>query len=201
VFCGIGPVLARPPGWFRNLLTRWRSAGKFQSVPATARRIGRATSSRCRTARGKCAECFTQLAKTARIAARDPRPPARFPAKHAEPGGVGGHSGGFRADLGSRWRTKSSRLLLHSRAAFGIALLAVGVTAASSFGRGCSSVVEHDLAKVGVEGSSPFARSKCFSDLAEFDEGPLTSGLFVLGVRPYRSRDPADVEPSIAAPI
>jgi hypothetical protein len=27
-------------------------------------------------------------------------------------------------------------------------------------GRGCSSVVEHDLAKVGVEGSSPFARSK-----------------------------------------
>ena len=28
------------------------------------------------------------------------------------------------------------------------------------FGCGCSSVVEHDLAKVGVEGSSPFARSK-----------------------------------------
>jgi hypothetical protein len=27
------------------------------------------------------------------------------------------------------------------------------------FGCGCSSVVEHDLAKVGVEGSSPFARS------------------------------------------
>src|SRR5215813_11410488 len=27
------------------------------------------------------------------------------------------------------------------------------------FGRGCSSGVEHDLAKVGVEGSNPFARS------------------------------------------
>src|SRR5262245_44720316 len=27
-------------------------------------------------------------------------------------------------------------------------------------GRGCSSGVEHDLAKVGVEGSNPFARSK-----------------------------------------
>jgi hypothetical protein len=37
------------------------------------------------------------------------------------------------------------------------------------FGCGCSSVVEHDLAKVGVEGSSPFARSKSpgsFSDHA-----------------------------------
>jgi hypothetical protein len=31
-----------------------------------------------------------------------------------------------------------------------------------SFGCGCSSVVEHDLAKVGVEGSSPFARSRIF---------------------------------------
>ena len=33
------------------------------------------------------------------------------------------------------------------------------------FGRGCSSVVEHDLAKVGVEGSSPFARSKIFKKI------------------------------------
>ncbi len=29
-------------------------------------------------------------------------------------------------------------------------------------GRGCSSGVEHDLAKVGVEGSNPFARSNSF---------------------------------------
>ena len=55
-----------------------------------------------------------------------------------------------------------------------------------SFGCGCSSVVEHDLAKVGVEGSSPFARSRN-SKMAEFDEGPLTGGLFVLG---HRSRRP-----------
>ena len=31
---------------------------------------------------------------------------------------------------------------------------------------GCSSVVEHDLAKIGVEGSNPFARSKAFKGLA-----------------------------------
>src|ERR1700750_519567 len=30
----------------------------------------------------------------------------------------------------------------------------------SPTGCGCSSVVEHDLAKVGVEGSNPFARSR-----------------------------------------
>ena len=34
-----------------------------------------------------------------------------------------------------------------------------GAVAAGVVGCGCSSVVEHDLAKVGVEGSSPFARS------------------------------------------
>src|SRR5438034_8307179 len=33
------------------------------------------------------------------------------------------------------------------------------------FGRGCSSGVEHDLAKVGVEGSNPFARSNDFEGL------------------------------------
>jgi hypothetical protein len=109
-----------------------------------------------------------------------PGRPARFPVKHAETvvwRAYRWFSGQFRLQLADQ----TARLLLHSRAAFGIALPVVGVTVASSFGRGCSSVVEHDLAKVGVEGSSPFARSKCFSDLAEFDEGPLTSGLFVFG--------------------
>src|SRR3954453_17692052 len=53
---------------------------------------------------------------------------------------------------GSRW-------LLHSEAAFGIALPLPALNR-RQFGCGCSSVVEHDLAKVGVEGSSPFARSK-----------------------------------------
>src|ERR1700745_3747199 len=33
------------------------------------------------------------------------------------------------------------------------------------FGCGCSSGVEHDLAKVGVEGSNPFARSNNFNYL------------------------------------
>ena len=49
--------------------------------------------------------------------------------------------------------------LLHSWSAFGIAL---PLTASDRrhLGCGCSSVVEHDLAKVGVEGSSPFARSR-----------------------------------------
>src|SRR4051812_6085710 len=32
----------------------------------------------------------------------------------------------------------------------------------TEFGCGCSSGVEHDLAKVGVEGSNPFARSNFF---------------------------------------
>src|SRR5579862_5195383 len=33
------------------------------------------------------------------------------------------------------------------------------------YGCGCSSGVEHNLAKVGVEGSNPFARSNDFKDL------------------------------------
>src|SRR2546423_1133114 len=53
---------------------------------------------------------------------------------------------------GSRW-------LLHSEAAFGIALPLPALNR-RQFGCGCSSVVEHDFAKVGVEVSSPFARSK-----------------------------------------
>jgi hypothetical protein len=35
------------------------------------------------------------------------------------------------------------------------------------FGCGCSSVVEHNLAKVGVEGSNPFARSKKTNSVSE----------------------------------
>jgi hypothetical protein len=38
-------------------------------------------------------------------------------------------------------------------------------------GCGCSSVVEHDLAKVGVEGSSPFARSRFSWYLNNFAKG------------------------------
>ena len=36
-------------------------------------------------------------------------------------------------------------------------------------GCGCSSGVEHDLAKVGVEGSNPFARSNFIKRLEEID--------------------------------
>src|SRR6202012_2959522 len=49
--------------------------------------------------------------------------------------------------------------LLHSTAVFGIALPSPA-SHRWPLGCGCSSVVEHDLAKVGVEGSSPFARSR-----------------------------------------
>src|SRR5256885_10368283 len=62
------------------------------------------------------------------------------------------------AKPGSRW-------LLHSEAAFGIAL-PLPARNRRQFGCGCSSVVEHDLAKVGVEGSSPFARSIPFFNKA-----------------------------------
>ena len=40
-----------------------------------------------------------------------------------------------------------------------------------SDGCGCSSVVEHNLAKVGVEGSNPFARSKNGSQNNDVDKG------------------------------
>src|SRR5271168_2598442 len=54
----------------------------------------------------------------------------------------------------------SNRPWLQNRAGFGIAcsppLLRSAITL---LGCGCSSGVEHNLAKVGVEGSNPFARS------------------------------------------
>jgi hypothetical protein len=55
----------------------------------------------------------------------------------------------------------SARRLLQYQAAFGIAL-PVGADGGQSLGCGCSSGVEHNLAKVGVEGSNPFARSRDF---------------------------------------
>src|SRR3954468_12074218 len=70
---------------------------------------------------------------------------------------------------GSRW-------LLHSEAAFGIAL-PLPARNRRQFGCGCSSVVEHDLAKVGVEGSSPFARSRNFTTPSKLKR-PAVGGLF-----------------------
>ena len=49
--------------------------------------------------------------------------------------------------------------------------------------RGCSSGVEHNLAKVGVEGSNPFARSN-FSQVLRAYEGPPLGGLFVFWPSP-----------------
>jgi hypothetical protein len=59
------------------------------------------------------------------------------------------------------WMISPPSQALHSLAAFAIRLplLAGFHRRQLSYGCGCSSVVEHDLAKVGVEGSSPFARS------------------------------------------
>ena len=51
--------------------------------------------------------------------------------------------------------------------AIGTPLAARAFLAAVPNGCGCSSGVEHDLAKVGVEGSNPFARSNKFNDLAD----------------------------------
>ena len=69
--------------------------------------------------------------------------------------------------------------LLHSRSAFGIGL-PLTASVRCHLGCGCSSVVEHDLAKVGVEGSSPFARSR-FSSMANYriDDRPPFGGLVV----------------------
>ncbi len=75
-----------------------------------------------------------------------------------------------------------ARGLLHSRSAFGIGL-PLTASVRRHLGCGCSSVVEHDLAKVGVEGSSPFARSR-FSSMANHRiiDRPPFGGLVVFFV-------------------
>ena len=61
--------------------------------------------------------------------------------------------------------------------AIGTALAAGPVGSAGiSNGCGCSSGVEHDLAKVGVEGSNPFARSNLRSSGASVGEAVLYEG-------------------------
>src|SRR5947208_13012009 len=61
-----------------------------------------------------------------------------------------------------------ARGLLHSRSAFGIGL-PLTASIRRHLGCGCSSVVEHDLAKVGVEGSSPFARSRSSREQSKYE--------------------------------
>jgi hypothetical protein len=65
------------------------------------------------------------------------------------------------AALLARQRRRDKRPGLPNAARFAIALPASGAYL-PDIGCGCSSGVEHNLAKVGVEGSNPFARSKIF---------------------------------------
>src|SRR5262249_47664822 len=86
---------------------------------------------------------------------------ARFPRKRQSLTGSSDIFSLFGPDIARGGVTEPVTGQLHSSAAFGIGLPVAGASVAvNSFGCGCSSVVEHDLAKVGVEGSSPFARSK-----------------------------------------
>ena len=63
------------------------------------------------------------------------------------------------AALLARQRPRDKRAGLPNAACFAIALPASGGYL-PDIGCGCSSGVEHNLAKVGVEGSNPFARSR-----------------------------------------
>ena len=60
-----------------------------------------------------------------------------------------------------------------------------------ALGCGCSSVVEHDLAKVGVEGSSPFARSRISLRWQSLTKARCVSGLFVFGDGDHRRFPPS----------
>src|SRR5687767_896956 len=72
--------------------------------------------------------------------------------------------------------------------------------AGSPAGRGCSSGVEHNLAKVGVEGSNPFARSKFLKEIPGVEKRPLSAALplFLFGVH-LRSTERGDHRTSTPA--
>jgi hypothetical protein len=72
-------------------------------------------------------------------------------------------SAALRSAVSFRFSIKSGDFATFGPVAFAVRIWhssAVAGERSPPSGRGCSSVVEHDLAKVGVEGSSPFARSK-----------------------------------------
>ena len=64
-----------------------------------------------------------------------------------------------------------------------------GAGQAGAHGCGRSSGVEHNLAKVGVEGSNPFARSRLFDDIAKLWH-PIPHHWGPFGVRLSRSATP-----------
>src|SRR6202167_4341420 len=107
---------------------------------------------------------------------------------------ISGRVGGFAGSYRPNRPDSSVDGLLHSGAAFGIAL-AVAREQSPPLGCGCSSVVEHDLAKVGVEGSNPFARSRFFN-LANFDEGPLPQRAFRFAAEPSLTTSSRDARPA-----
>ena len=151
------PLLARPG--IKFLPAKWRFGRKIQSAPGP--RSGSAN--RAFDAAG-CAG--NRLDSSSRQASA----PSRVP-EIGERSRIRSISTSFRPDSclfvkkgGLIGCHRIAFALLHSRSAFGIAL-PLPASDRRHLGCGCSSVVEHDLAKVGVEGSSPFARSR-FSQLA-----------------------------------
>jgi hypothetical protein len=92
-----------------------------------------------------------------------------------------------RAKTGEKFRLRnlahSFVFLLQSPPAFGICPRVGGAPSLPLLGCGCSSVVEHDLAKVGVEGSSPFARSRI--PAPEYSTQKHPPYLTTAALRPY----------------
>src|SRR6478752_3004649 len=65
-----------------------------------------------------------------------------------------------------------------------------GLATAQAEERGCSSGVEHNLAKVGVEGSNPFARSR-LSNLREIEPSGFEGATAQAPLRVVRIPSPA----------
>ena len=159
---------------------KWRFGRKIQSAPGSAGPPAEAAN----RASMQPAAGGEPLDSSVPNASARPRVP-----ESGENRPIGSISAWFRPD--SRLFVKKAGLirchrtafaLLHSRSAFGIALPLTASDRRHN-GCGCSSVVEHDLAKVGVEGSSPFARSN-FSQLAITDAttGRLLAALLFCGL-------------------
>ena len=77
----------------------------------------------------------------------------------------------------------------------------MGLAAAAGDGCGCSSGVEHNLAKVGVEGSNPFARSKFPQGNQDATRRPPQGGLrrFCYGVHMVSTTASMDTRPAMTA--
>ena len=126
------------------------------------RRPGRDDPFRARVGDLRCRGKLARIAPPAVRLPASPGSPEGPTAKLAPvrlPPSVSGRFTGHTFVIGPSSQFEDLRRLLHSRPAFGIAL-PLPASDRRHLGCGCSSVVEHDLAKVGVEGSSPFARSK-----------------------------------------